>query len=421
MIDVAPELLEKIKASFASKYEQSNVIKNLLKKVEDGKGTYAEANEYAIEVGQLLARAFQDNLSSSVLPEGKMYYNIAKRIIDPTMTNNYELVATVAQRVQQSLNKQANIGIKAIKPKLNESKVKGIIDKVSSDDYDKVSWVLDEPIQTFTQSVVDDAIKSNAEFHYESGMKPKIIRYVAGDCCEWCQQVAGRYTYPDVPKDVYRRHQRCRCTVNYYPGDGKVQNVHTKQWKDTEKIEKRKTINLESKGKNGKINIEADGTTSRIKRSKDGKIVDTYIVKGTPSKKELKYWEFDWSKEESNGFAVSQLFAEGDKRIQGLISTKSRKDLLAVEVGIVESAPFNNPHNPKFKSKEYEKIGVRLFAEAIKQSYEAGFDGFIVFKSKTNLVEYYQKELGAILINPRDRTMCIDEKGAKKLYEEVFK
>lgn len=27
--------------------------------------------------------------------------------------------------------------------------------------------------------------------------------------------------YPDVPPDVYRRHERCRCTVLYDPADGK--------------------------------------------------------------------------------------------------------------------------------------------------------------------------------------------------------
>ncbi|CAG7589950.1 hypothetical protein PEPTYR26121_01104 [Peptoniphilus tyrrelliae] len=43
------------------------------------------------------------------------------------------------------------------------------------------------------------------------------------------------YEYPDVPKDVYRRHQRCKCTVDYLPGDGRKQDVHTKKWIDADK------------------------------------------------------------------------------------------------------------------------------------------------------------------------------------------
>ena len=42
------------------------------------------------------------------------------------------------------------------------------------------------------------------------------------------------------------------------------------------------------------------------------------------------------------------------------------------------------------------------------------------FKAKTKLIDYYKEELGAILINPSDGTMAIDEKGAKKLYERYY-
>lgn len=32
---------------------------------------------------------------------------------------------------------------------------------------------------------------------------------------------SGKTTYPDVAKDVYRRHENCRCTVEYDPGGAK--------------------------------------------------------------------------------------------------------------------------------------------------------------------------------------------------------
>ena len=79
----------------------------------------------------------------------------------------------------------------------------------------------------------------------------KIVRKIAGNCCDWCKSLAGTYSYPNnVPNDVYRRHQRCRCTVDYMPGDGKIQNVHTKQWKSQEeydKLEIRKHVGLRTK------------------------------------------------------------------------------------------------------------------------------------------------------------------------------
>ncbi|MDD6201372.1 MAG: hypothetical protein PUB13_00270 [Lachnospiraceae bacterium] len=79
--------------------------------------------------------------------------------------------------------------------------------------------------------------------------KSSMIEELHGGCCEWCRALAGTYSYPDVPKDVYRRHQRCRCIVEYYPGNGKRQNVHSKKWKNSDeydKIENRKNVGLKS-------------------------------------------------------------------------------------------------------------------------------------------------------------------------------
>lgn len=248
MEDIAPKLLKLIQDDFTSHFDKSDIISSLYAKVRDGTATYVDANEFAIEVGELLANAYQRNISSSVLPDGKMYYNIGKRVIEPTMVHNYDLITGITQQIQTSLNKAANIGIKARGPKLNRDRINGMLNRLSSEDnYDNVAWILNEPVKTFSQSIVDDSIHDNAEFHHNAGMQPKIIRKLAGGCCEWCRAVAGTYKYPDVPKDVYRRHQRCRCIVEYYPGDGKVQNVHTKKTRNETVIEKSKQRSEEDK------------------------------------------------------------------------------------------------------------------------------------------------------------------------------
>lgn len=267
MEDITPSLLKVIQTDFQSKFDKSSVISSLYAKVRDGTATYVEANEFAIETGNILAQAFQNNLSSNVLPDGRMYYNIAQRILEPTMINNYELITEVTNQVQTSLNKSAGIGIKAITPELNEDKIVGIVNRVSdAETFDDVAWILDEPIKTFSQSIVDDSIKANAEFHSKAGLQPVITRKVAGNCCDWCKTVAGTYRYPnDVPHDVYRRHQRCRCTVDYIPGDGKFQNVHSKKWrteKESNTIETRKTIGLSLQKHSGQEMYLKTGTMS---------------------------------------------------------------------------------------------------------------------------------------------------------------
>lgn len=249
MEDITPGLLKRIQENFQEQFDKSKVISDLYAKVRDGTATYAEANVFAIEVGNILAGTYKRNISSDVLPDGKMYYNIAQRIINSTMTNNFFLITDVTNQVQQSLNEAAHIGIKPITPELNQDRIDGIVNRVSDEDiYDDVAWILDEPIINFSQSIVDDAIRENAEFHASAGMSPKIVRKLAGGCCDWCRALAGTYRYPDgVPEDLYRRHRYCRCTVEYYPGDGSRQNSHTKQWrneKERDKIEERKSVGI---------------------------------------------------------------------------------------------------------------------------------------------------------------------------------
>ena len=232
-VDIAPELLEKIQNEFESRYKSSSAIRTFLEKVEAGSASYADVDNFAVNVGKLLARAFRDNLSSSILPDGKMYFNIADRVVRLPMENNYDIITRIACQVQSSLNQRAGLGLKAVQPKLDNDRIDGIINRIcSEEEYENVAWILDEPVVLFSQNAATDVEKANAEMHYRAGLTPKIIRKCERKCCTWCSQMAGTYTYPDVPADVYKRHERCRCTVEYDPADGKnrQQDVYSKRW-----------------------------------------------------------------------------------------------------------------------------------------------------------------------------------------------
>ena len=159
---------------------------------------------------------------------------------------------------------------------------------------------------------------------------------------------------------------------------------------------------------------------TRVYRSDTKQIVETEAVQIIPTKTEFADWEFDWTIPVNSGFSVYALKVRGDDRVQGMIAMKRDKDNLAYEVDIVESAPFNNPHHKKFVKKEIENVGPRLFAEAVKRSVEDGFGGFVYFVAKTNLIGYYQRELGAKLADKRTRKMYIDEEAAKIIYDRFF-
>ena len=248
-IDVLPKLLEEVKNEFELAYGESEIIRNSFAKLKAQKATYRTANDFAIEIGGILSKALGASISADKLPNGKMYYNIAQRLLTDVLGRNYELVSGYASDVQKNFNDKAKIGLKVQVPELNKDRIAGIVNRFSSEDnFEDVSWLLDEPIVNFTQSIIDDSIRNNAEFHHKAGLQPEIIRKSFFHCCEWCQEVQGNYKYPRVPKDVYRRHQHCRCIVDYDPKNGKTQNVWTKKWNsiDKERVERRKLISVVS-------------------------------------------------------------------------------------------------------------------------------------------------------------------------------
>ena len=246
-IDVLPKLLQEVKKEFEPAYGESEIIRNAFATLEAQKATYKTANEFAIEVGEILSKALGASISADKLPNGKMYYNIAQRLLTDVLGRNYELVSSYASDVQKNLNDKAKIGLKVQIPELNLDRIAGIVNRFSSEDnFEDVSWLLDEPIVNFTQSIIDDSIRKNAEFHHKAGLQPEIVRTSYFHCCEWCQEVEGNYKYPRVPKNVFRRHQHCRCIVDYDPKNGKVQDVWKKIWRKKDenvKIEVRKDIN----------------------------------------------------------------------------------------------------------------------------------------------------------------------------------
>ncbi len=245
MDDIAPALLEKIRADFLS----------LLGDAAPAANTYEAAGDYAETVGTALAEAFQKNLSSDILPDGKMYWNIAERVVGTMLEEDYELVSDATLQIQQALNDAAGIGLKAQAAPLNDGRIDGLLnDLCSKDDFDKVAWLLNEPVKTFSRTVVDETLETNASFQAKAGLVPKVTRRTSGMCCATCARLAGVYSY-DVydslelrDMGVFWRHNSCRCVVEYEPGDGRIQNSWTKKWttaEESDKIEWRKTVGLD--------------------------------------------------------------------------------------------------------------------------------------------------------------------------------
>lgn len=98
--------------------------------------------------------------------------------------------------------------------------------------------------------------------------------------------------------------------------------------------------------------------------------------------------------------------------IQGLISISRESDHMFIN--LLESAPFNLG-----KNKLYEGVLGNLVAFAFKLSFQIGFEGFVAFTAKSNLVKHYEETLGAIHF--KNQRMIIATDAARDLILKYFK
>lgn len=201
-----------------------------------------------MELGELLRDTFAEVIKPEDLPNERMYYNIADRMIRDRLGANYQSISLYGESTQNLLNQQAGIHLKAVVPKMDESRVHGFVEALSEDKpFEEVKRVLEEPIVTYCRSIVQDSLEENVKFHYQSGFRPMIKRQESGHCCPWCKEVAGTHYYPDVPDGIFRSHNHCRCTIDYRPRKGKRDKLTVQQGKKWTKAEKEDKIKKRQK------------------------------------------------------------------------------------------------------------------------------------------------------------------------------
>lgn len=122
-----------------------------------------------------------------------------------------------------------------------------------------------------------------------------------------------------------------------------------------------------------------------------------------------KFWSFDWKREiKLTDRVVYKLTTqENPTVIQGLISWSDLGD--HIFVNLIESAPFN-----RGEERLYQGVAGNLFAIACQESFARGYDGFIVFESKTKLINHYSDLLGAQRLGGSIR-MFVDSQAATHL------
>jgi hypothetical protein len=165
------------------------------------------------------------------------------------------------------------------------------------------------------------------------------------------------------------------------------------------------------------IDIEIDKLTNSIENVITGDSFATDILPVSTSDLKIttkkNAWLFDWKYEfKQPERAIYKLtIVNNPNVIQGMISFEIRSD--HVYMHLLENAPFNLG-----KNKMYAGVAGNLVAFACKIAWDNGNEGFVVFQSKTKLIEHYEKMLGAV--HEGGHTMIIYPHTALKLIQTYF-
>lgn len=230
MADIGAELLEKIRAEFQKACKADKYIQSVLKKIEGGTAKMEEVALLSKQLGLRASQAIGTYVNAGALPDGKMYYNIADTILTGILKDNYDIINSAVAACQKALDNQAGINIRPQQAEFPKERVQAVANAASIPDITEEVMIrrMTAPAQNITESFYNDYVQTNVKFRSDAGLDCYIIRNDHGGCCEWCAKLAGKYHYPeDVPKDVYRRHDNCGCTVTYLNGR-KAQNVWSK-------------------------------------------------------------------------------------------------------------------------------------------------------------------------------------------------
>ena len=209
-----PLTYEDIKEPFLESLRNDKRATALINKIEAGKGNYEMASEYAARVGDNLAKVLRKRAPLESIAEWDI-----DDLIPKSLGLDHSIVTYACENVQTAMNKDAGLGIRYQAPKFDSDRAWGIVDELRDNpEFTNIEKSFYDQLANFSQNIVDEAIRDNAGVMARAGIRTMVIRTAEAGACPWCDDVAGVYDYDEVRypgDDVWRRHENCRCTINY--------------------------------------------------------------------------------------------------------------------------------------------------------------------------------------------------------------
>lgn len=208
-------LSDKIKSDLVKLSKSDKHLQSIIKRLESGKANLTDVDDFAQATGAVLKKVFEKSITES--PKAFTDEQLIAEILGDIFGDNYELINSVAENIQKQLDKAAGIGIKPQRADFPSERIENLAKVTAQKDLtDKTSLSeFTASVENINGSIFTDYVKTNADFRSKAGLKVYVIRSDHSKCCAWCSKLAGKYVYPDVPKDVWRRHKRCTCEITY--------------------------------------------------------------------------------------------------------------------------------------------------------------------------------------------------------------
>ena len=208
-------LSDKIKSDLIKLSKSDRHLQSIIKRLESGNANLADVDDFAQATGTVLKKVFEKSIAES--PKAFADEQLIAEILGDIFGDNYELINSVAENIQKQLDKAAGIGIKPQRADFPSERIENLAKVTAQKDLtDKAALSeFTASVENINGSIFTDYVKTNADFRSKAGLKVYVIRSDHSKCCAWCSKLAGKYVYPDVPKDIWRRHKRCTCEITY--------------------------------------------------------------------------------------------------------------------------------------------------------------------------------------------------------------
>lgn len=193
--------------------EHDVLLAKLRKKIDSGKADFNDTFLYSDRAGKLLGEIFAQRLPDIPIAE-------REALCVELLRDRYTDINSLCDAVQKALDQANGLHLKPQRAPFEEARAH----KIGRSTADQTAPEKTQQrrsraaTETMTRSMHDDRMQAEAKFRSRAGLKCYITRKTDGKCCAWCSAMAGRYEYYSEPKDVYRRHDNCGCSVTYENG-----------------------------------------------------------------------------------------------------------------------------------------------------------------------------------------------------------